>query len=62
MTIYLKKLGLFRVTMGLEIEPSLLVEKLKWFTKCYEAYGTLCMSISSDLIFHVEFSITLNDV
>lgn len=62
MTIYLKRLGLYRVTMGFKIEPSLLVEKPKWHNKCDEAYGTLCMAISPDFLFHVESSTTPNNV
>ena len=62
MTIYLKKLGLYRVTMGFEIEPTLLVEKAKWHNKCNEAYGTLCMAISQALLFHVESSTSPNNV
>ena len=61
MIIYLNKLGLYRVTMGFKIEPTLVVEKPKWNNKCDEAYGTLCMDISLYLLFHVESSTTPNN-
>ena len=48
--------------MGLEFEPTLLVENPKWHNKCDEAYGTLCMAISLELLFNVESSTTPNNV
>lgn len=49
MTIYLKKLRLYRVVTI--VEQKLLLEKSKWYNKCDEAYGTLYMAISEDLLF-----------
>ncbi|XP_059068195.1 uncharacterized protein LOC131858764 [Cryptomeria japonica] len=40
--------------MGLEIEPAKDEDKPKWLNKCDEAYGTLCLSVSPDLLFHIE--------
>lgn len=62
MKIYLKKLGLCGVIMGLEFEPKLLVEKPKWHNKINESYCTFCMAISPKLLFHVELSTTPNNV
>lgn len=52
--ITLKKLGLYRVTMGTKLEPTSAVEKRKWFNQCNEAFVTLFMSISLDLLVYVE--------
>ena len=60
--IYLKRHGYYRVTMGLETEPQDDTEKIKWFNKCDEAFGTLCMSVSPDLLFHIESATTPNEV
>lgn len=62
MIIYLKRHGYYRVIMGLEIEPQDATEKIKWFNKCDEAFGTLCMSVSLDLLFHIESATTPNEV
>ena len=48
--------------MGQEAEPNSQVEKSKWFNKLDEEYGLLCLSISSDLLFHVESSSSPNEV
>lgn len=58
----MKRHGYHRVTMGLEIEPQDAAEKIKWFNKCDEAFGTLCMSVSPDLLFHIESATTPNAV
>ena len=62
MKIYLKRHGYHRVTVGLETEPQDATEKIKWFNKCDEAFGTLCMSVSPGLLFHIESSTTPNEV
>ena len=62
MEIHLKHKGLYRVTMGTEIEPIGAIEKIKWFNRCDEAYGTLCLSLSFDLIFHIESCTTPNEI
>ena len=40
--------GLYRVTMGTEVEPNSVVEKTKYFNGLDEAYGFLCLSISRE--------------
>ena len=46
MVIQLRAKGLFRVTMGTEVEPNSAVEKANFFNKLDEAYGLLCLNIS----------------
>ena len=45
MVIKLRSKGLYRVTMGPEVEPNSVVEKAKYFNRLDEAYGFLCLSI-----------------
>ena len=54
MQVSLCKLGLFRVTMGREIEPHHSSEKNKFLNRLDEAFGFLCTHISQDLLFHLE--------
>ena len=46
--------GLYRVTMEIEAEPNAAAEKIKWHNMRDEAYGILCLSISRDLLFHLD--------
>jgi hypothetical protein len=48
--------------MGIKFEPILDDENMKWFNKCDEAYGLLCLSISLDLIFHIKFGSSPNQI
>ena len=54
MEILLREKGLYKVTMAIEGEPNAVVEKIKWHNKRDEAYGLLCLSISRDLLFHLD--------
>ena len=54
MEILLRVKGLYRVTMDIEAEPDAAVEKIKWHNRRDEAYGLLCLSISQDLLFHLD--------
>ena len=54
MVIQLRAKGLYRVTMGTEVEPNSTVEKLKYFNRLDEAFGLLCLRISRELLFHVD--------
>ena len=55
MEILLREKGLYRVTMATEAEPNAAaVEKIKWHNRRDEAYGLLCLSISRDLLFHLD--------
>ena len=62
MVIQLRSKGLFRVTMGTEVEPNSAVEKSKFFNKLDEAYGFLCLSISRELLFHLDSLTSPKDV
>ena len=46
--------GLYRVTMATEEEPNAAADKIKWHNMRDETYGLLCLSISRDLIFHLD--------
>ena len=48
--------------MGLETKPNKDEHKPKWFSKCDEAYGTLCLFISPDFLFHIESLDTPNQL
>ncbi|KAH9301587.1 hypothetical protein KI387_013170, partial [Taxus chinensis] len=50
--------GLFHITMGTETEPDDEPEKSKWLNRSDEALGLICMSVSLDLLFHIEASET----
>ena len=54
MVIQLRAKGLFRVTMGTQVEPNYVVEKAKYFNKLDEAYGLLCLRISREFLFHLD--------
>ena len=54
MLVSLCKLGLYRMTMGREIEPHHPTEKNKFLNWLDEAFGFLCSHISRDLLFHLE--------
>ena len=54
MVIQLRAKGLYRVTMGTEVEPNFAVEKAKYFNKLDDAYGLLFLSISREIMFHLD--------
>ena len=54
--------GLYRVTMVTEAEPNATTEKIKWHNRRDEAYGLLCLSISRDLLFHIDGLTSPNEV
>ena len=45
---------LYKVTMAVEAEPNAATEKIKWHNRRDEAYGLMCLSISRDLLFHLD--------
>ena len=61
MVIQLRDKGLYRVTMGIEVEPNSVVEKAKYFNRFDEAFGFLCLSISRDIFFHINSFTTPNE-
>ena len=44
------------------MEPNSVVEKAKYFNRLDEAYGLLFLSISRELLFHIDILKTTNDV
>ena len=62
MEMFLREKYLYKVTMATEVEPNTSVEKIKWHNKRDEAYGLLCLSISRDLLFHLDGLISPNEV
>ena len=54
MQVSLRKLGLFRMTMGRETEPHKYVEKNKFLNRLDESFSFMCTHISQDLLFHLE--------
>ena len=62
MEIFLKGRGLYRLTMATETEPTSAIEKSKYLNIMDEAYGSLCMHMSPDLLFHVSTWKNPNDI
>ena len=62
MEIQLRVKGLYRVTMAIEENPNAATEKIKWHNRRDETYGLLCLSISRDLLFHLDGLTSLNEV
>ena len=54
MEIFLREKGLYRVTMETEADPNAAAEKIKWHNRRDEAYGLFSLSISRDLLFHLD--------
>ena len=60
--ILLREKGLYRVTMATKSDPNSVVERIKWHNRRDEAYGLLCLSISRDLLFHINGWTSPNEV
>ena len=60
--ILLRSKGIYRVFMALENEPNYIVEKDKWHNRLDEPYELLCISISTDILFHLYGFKTPNQV
>ena len=58
MVIQLRSKGLYRVTMGTKVESNYAVEKYKYFNTFDKAYGFLCLSISREILFHIDILTT----
>ena len=50
------------VTMETKVYPNAVSEKIKWHNRRDEAYGILCLSISRDLLFHLDGQTSPNEV
>ena len=62
MDILLRDKGLYRVTMATEADPNAAAETIKWHNRRDEAYGLLCLSISRDLLYHLDGLTSPNEV
>ena len=62
MEILLREKGLYGVTMAIEPEPNAATNKIKWHNGRDEAYGVLSLSISRDLLFHLNGLTSPNEV
>ena len=54
MEILLRIKGIYNFTMETELEPNATAKKIKWHNRRDEAFGLLCLSISRDLVFHLD--------
>ena len=48
--------------MGTEVEPNFVVEKSKYFNRLDESYGLICLSISREILFHIDILTIRNEV
>ena len=62
MEILLREKGLYRITVEIEGDPNVAIERIKWHNRRDEAYGLLCLSISRDLLFHIDALTSPNEV
>ena len=62
MEILLREKGIYRVTIETKVELNAAAEKIKWHNRRDEAYGLLCLSISRDLLFHLDGLTSPNEV
>ena len=62
MEILLREKGIYRVTMENEANPNAATEKIKWHNMRVASYFLLCLSISRDLLFHLNSLTSPNEV
>ena len=62
MEILLRVKGLYRVMIENEAEPNATANKIKWNNRRDEAYGIFCLSISRELLFHLDALTSPNEV
>ena len=58
----MREKGIYRVTMETELDPNVAIEKIKWNNRRDEAYGIFCLSISRELLFHIDALTSPNEV
>ena len=54
MQLVLCNKGLYKVTMGIEVEPQQHLEKSKYLNKLDEAFDFMCIHVSRELLFHLK--------
>ena len=62
MEILLRSKGIYSVTMEAEAESNADPNKIKWHNMRDEAYVLLCLSVSRDLLFHLDGLKSPNEV
>ena len=62
MEILLRDKCIYRVTMATKVDPNVAIQKIKRHNRRDEAYGILCLSISSDILFHFDLMKSPNKV
>jgi hypothetical protein len=61
MIMHIRSIGLYRLTMNMETEPTSAIEKSKYLNRMDEAFRTICSLISLDLLFHISSCKTPNE-
>jgi hypothetical protein len=54
--------GLYRITMATKVEPTSAIKKSRYLNHMDEAYGLICMSMSLELLFHIDACTTPNEI
>ena len=54
MKIALHNKSLYKVTMGKEVKPLIVIENSKYLNKLDEAFGFMCIHISREFLFHLD--------
>ena len=62
MQIALHNKGMYRMTMGREVEPQQYIEKSNFLNRLDESFGFMCIQISREFVFHLEGIRTLEEV
>jgi hypothetical protein len=60
-SIHLRTIGLYRLTLNTDTEPTSAIEKSKYLNRMDEALRTICSLISLDLLFHISSCKTPNE-
>jgi hypothetical protein len=54
--------GLYRIKMATEVEPTSSIKKKRYLNCMDEAYNLIFMSMSLELLFHIEACTTLDQI
>jgi hypothetical protein len=54
--------GLYQICMVTNIEPTYAIKKNKYLNHMDEAYDLLCVSMSPEILFHIEACTTLDEI
>ena len=60
--ILLRSKGLYKVTLALENNTNVVIEKGKWHNRLDEAYGLIFLSFHPNILFHLNGLTTPNQV